>query len=463
MKNSKQSFQFHNTLITSNSTKLGEILWLLLNASHNIKQLTEPKTPKNENGFAALSKVEATEFQKEFSGDEIHWWVFKKEVNLDELKQYTELTCDAVQRLKEAAVNLRSRYKIRSYDELLSILNEYVESYSNEIDTLHKYVKWLYQRDPLTPSILFTYRVWGSTRRMERWWSGKLASNFDNENAEAIQKLIEIVFGLYKSGSYNLYTWESVYREIEMELAQNNSQLEGDRQLDPPVLDVLFRTAYETLSEFAIFFEFIRNSLNNILVDIDKQRNQTSIIKSDNFWRAFTLKALASGKSEQQLWDFKKTLDMWHIKIDKEKSKAEISFAEDVASFANAQGGVLIIGVSNLPVKITGIGEQVEIEHKLKYTRQVISERINYRRDIFHFQEVAIDDGNGNLMHCLVIVIAQAQNVVEVKGEAGRYSYPVRLETGLERVARDEIAIAKLHVKSDNFDFVQELEQFLKE
>jgi len=62
-----------------------------------------------------------------------------------------------------------------------------------------------------------------------------------------------------------------------------------------------------------------------------------------------------------------------------------------------------------------------------------------------------------------VIVVAQAHNVVAVRGEDNRYSYPIRRETGIERADRDEIAMQKLHIKSDNFDFIQELEQFLKE
>ena len=183
-------------------------------------------------------------------------------------------------------------------------------------------------------------------------------------------------------------------------------------------------------------------------------------MRSDSFWRQFIARALQSGKSEQQLWELKTTLNMWHIKPAQEKNRAEVEFAEDAASLANARGGILIVGVSNTPAKIEGIGSLLEIERRLSYTRQVLAERVKYANDIFYLHQVNVDDGNGNLKCCLVIVVAQARNVVAVRGEDGRYSYPIRRETGLERGDLDKIAAQKLHVKSDNFDFIQELEQF---
>jgi len=443
MLNSTQLHQMHMTVLKPTATILGEILWFLLKASNAIAELTDSKAPKDENGFVRLSDIEPTEFRQELSGDEIHWWVFKKESNLEELKKRTEVARDAVQRLKEAAVKLQQRHSVRSYDELLSLLKLYAESHASDINTLYLYVKWLYQQDPLAPGILFTYRVWGTTRRTERWWLGKLASSLEEENPEVIRRLTEIMLGLYRTRPYGLYTWQSVYQEYQMELSESYSE-EETTYIRPSARDVLVRTAYESFGEFTVPFEFIRNSLNNILVDIEKHRSQTALMRSDSFWRRVIAKALKPGKSEEQLWELKTTLNMWHIKAAKEKDKAEVEFAEDVASLANARGGILIVGVSNTPAKIEGIGNQLEIEHRLKYTRLVLGERVKYANDIFHFHQVSIDDGNGNLRYCLVIVIAQARNVVEVKGEDGRYSYPIRLETGVERVARDEIAEKKM-------------------
>ena len=60
------------------------------------------------------------------------------------------------------------------------------------------------------------------------------------------------------------------------------------------------------------------------------------------FWREFIPKAAKAKIAEPQLWDFKETLAIWHVKGSEERQKAKVTFAgEDVASFANASGGVL--------------------------------------------------------------------------------------------------------------------------
>jgi hypothetical protein len=46
---------------------------------------------------------------------------------------------------------------------------------------------------------------------------------------------------------------------------------------------------------------------------------------------------------------------------------------------------------------------------------------------------------------------------------AGHYTFPVRRETGLTRVSREEILNPKIHIKSDNYDFLRELYQFVHE
>ena len=66
---------------------------------------------------------------------------------------------------------------------------------------------------------------------------------------------------------------------------------------------------------------------------------------------------------ENQLWDFKETFEMWHIK-NKEKEESKIKFCEQIAAFANVNGGVLIVGITNKPPRRV-IGIQ-DLENKLK-------------------------------------------------------------------------------------------------
>jgi hypothetical protein len=59
-----------------------------------------------------------------------------------------------------------------SYDDLQAPLDGLADKHAKEIDVLHEYVRWLSTRDVMAPKILFTYRVWGSSRMAKRWING---------------------------------------------------------------------------------------------------------------------------------------------------------------------------------------------------------------------------------------------------------------------------------------------------
>lgn len=90
----------------------------------------------------------------------------------------------------------------------------------------------------------------------------------------------------------------------------------------------------------------------------------------------------------------------------------------------------------------------------------MIAEYIAYDREIATFRQVAVGE-KGEEKVCLIVVVSQARGVVEVSDGGGRYSYPVRRETGISRPPRDEVQISKLGLKSDNRDFMHELQQFI--
>ena len=95
----------------------------------------------------------------------INRWVFKKEADIEALRKRTESALKAVQVLKQAAVTLQNQSP-RTYIGLLATLRQFAEDHSQEIEALHKYVCWLpcAKITVMAPHILFTYRVWGSTR-----------------------------------------------------------------------------------------------------------------------------------------------------------------------------------------------------------------------------------------------------------------------------------------------------------
>lgn len=64
---------------------------------------------------------------------------------------------------------------------------------------------------------------------------------------------------------------------------------------------------------------------------------------------------------------------------------------------------------------------------------------------------------------CLIIVVSQACSAVAVSNGDGQYTYPVRRETGISREGRNNVPVGKLHLKSDNRDFMHQLRQFIRD
>ncbi len=318
----------------------------------------------------------------------------------------------------------------------------------------------------MAPRILFTYRVWGATRLTDRDHDIE-ATILSAEDPHKIENLTEIVCGLLQRG---VYTIDRVRAEIEVEISEAWADRDPeDAWFAPPIRipekRVHLQTSYEALREFSEYFEFIRNSLQNILVDIEKYVEQRDLMKSDSFWRSFISRAIVSRKAEPQLWDFKETLEMWHVASrSEEKNNAELKFAETVASFANARGGVLIMGVSDGLREVKGIGSNIlEIERRLKFARQVLADRLDWENDAIYFQQVTMQDKDGDMRICLVVAIAQASSPVSVKDKDGRYSYPIRRETGFDRVDATKLAHEKINVRASNFDFIRDLNAFVYE
>ena len=98
----------------------------------------------------------------------------------------------------------------------------------------------------------------------------------------------------------------------------------------------------------------------------------------------------------------------------------------------------MIIGVTDKR-EIVGIGNGHELENKLKFAADVLSKQLDYPREITRLRQIVVPGKDGTDKVCLVVVIAQACEPAGVHDGAGHYTYPVRRETGLTRVARNEI------------------------
>src|SRR6266480_1028541 len=77
---------------------LGEIHWHILRASRQMYKKTIVETRHGESGIIVQHGI--TEFGKEVGRDEIDWWVFRKEDDIQVLKKRTGEALDAAQKLK---------------------------------------------------------------------------------------------------------------------------------------------------------------------------------------------------------------------------------------------------------------------------------------------------------------------------------------------------------------------------
>lgn len=428
----------HKLLFSPPTLMLGEIHLTLLRSTNLIDKHRESE----EMGF-----------------DEIAWWVFHKETDHDELRTQTDKVLKSIQVLKEASDKLAHKQPA-SYEELILSLLNFAESNKGKIEALGDYVRWLGARDPLAPGILFTYRVWGSTRMADRW-IGKGREVPAWAESQLIRSATEIVLGICSSGHR---VHDVVYGEIQYELMDSVDPevLSHGSQIFVPDRTVVARTAHEVYINCATYFVEVRDSLRHILLDIAKFDKQRQPIRGDAFWRKFIAKAVASKKAETQLWDFKETLTMWHVKEPVQKERAKVTFAEDVAALANARGGVLVVGVSDQR-EIVGLGSPSrDLDKRLKALETVVATHVEYPRNVVSLAQVVVPIKDERHL-CLVVMVAQTVEPVGVNDGNGKYTYPLRRETGIDRVPRSTLAEHKRPIREDNHDFMNDLRRFVAE
>lgn len=435
----------HERLFSDKGLKLGKILYYLLSAAQEMDTQRYASTP---NGIVW------TEFGEEVGKDEIYWWVYKKETNVQELLNRVRNTLVSLQTLKESSSKLDSS-RIESYADLVTTLEKFTTTYYSQINDLYDFLSWLNQRDPMAPAIMFSYRVWGSTRRADRSLGPDL-KKVDIAKPEGLKLLTEIAYGLFKRGNY---TRLDVTMDIGADMYDRDPENYHPQEI--PEAWVVSRTTNKVLKEFTIFFEELRDSLRNIKLDIEKYLAEKDLLKSESFWRDFITTSKTPDRTESILWDFKKSLEMWHVS-GPQKTKYQIDFCKLVAAFANREGGAIIIGITNDTRTIIGVPD---LENKMKSISEVIYRWIDYpRKDaIFHLQPVFFKQ-NGKLYTCLVIAIAQTVEVVKVKGESNEYYYPDRDQTGVAYLNPKELETRKMHLKAgDNFGFVKDLVSFIND
>lgn len=305
-----QLLQEHSKLFSHPMTVLGELHYRILKSV----KITEDKKEKD------------NEFAREIGRDEIHWWIFYKETDRGELKLKTEEVLESSQKLKEDSIRIRDSLRPKLYSKLIEDVKNFCIEHQETIQNVLNYVIWLEEKNPSAPSILFTYRVWGSTRMGDR----TIRLHNKDEKA-AINKCIEIALGLrnFSRGA----VVGSIFNDISYEICQSLDPEYYDKPIVISEDAVASRSSTEILREMAEYFEFLRNSFRNILLEIGEYEISDNILHNNDFWKSFVRKVMEL-PVETMMWDFKETLAMWETKGTMKKKK-EVEFCEDIASFAN--------------------------------------------------------------------------------------------------------------------------------
>jgi hypothetical protein len=450
---------FRYSIVTDTTSMLGELHWYLLRSS----KLMSDKQCRvwEEHSFGLRSeRRELTDFGQEVGRDEIDWWINRKEQDTPELRERTEYAMAAAQTLRTTAIAMRG-FEPASYDDLVAKLHGFVESCRAEIAVLYEYVVWLDRKSVLAPEILFTYKVWGSTRMAERRVDINFAlSTPKEEEPNTILRLTEIVLGLSDSHSS---AFERAQMDLLGEAYESGPEDDEEEPLQIPIDRILRRTANRAIEECIIYFTELRDSLRDIVIHIRKREASENIVNSDAFWRSFISKAAVKGRIEHELWDFKETLTMWHSANTDGRARAKVTTAEDIAAFANANGGCLLVGIRD-DKTIAGIGDtERDRENRVKTLNDALTELIQYPRQIWKIHQLLANDADDKEKLCLVVIAARACEPVGVKGANGSYTYPVRHGTGIAREDPEKLRDARIHDKNDNSDFLERLRQFVRD
>lgn len=117
--------------------------------------------------MSKFERVELTSFGQKVGADVPRWWVFDREPKVSELWEDTKHTFSAAQRLVRSVEKL-CRTPALTYEHIIQELGVFLQRHKSEVETLLAYSDSLAAKHKLAPAILFSYAVWGSTRRGDR-------------------------------------------------------------------------------------------------------------------------------------------------------------------------------------------------------------------------------------------------------------------------------------------------------
>ena len=274
----EEEFEHHDLLMLDSALKLGKIDFLIQRSSAEIYIKSWIKKKKLMHGKLEVNDDKLTDFGNEVNFDEIHWWIFRKETNVEELLERTKKALNSTLKIKRDSDILKRKVHFKSYIETIEKLVEFLEEHDEEIQALFEYVSWLNKKDVLAPSILFSDKIWRSTRL-----DYKIIHHFDiEENDDIIKRCAEGALGL---GDPILgYTLINVYMDIGSDLY--DSDPEGYYNKPFPLDTLFFQTSHRIFDKLNMYFRLIRTSLDTVIDEINKHFELNEILCSPSNQRS---------------------------------------------------------------------------------------------------------------------------------------------------------------------------------
>ncbi len=179
------------------------------------------------------------------------------------------------------------------------------------------------------------------------------------------------------------------------------------------------------------------------------------ILKREIFFRDFYEKVIKK-YNENEYWDIKETLEWWNKRTPPlVKKQKQIKFCKIVSSFANSQGGFIIIGISNsFPREIIGVPN---IENWMKDLEEKLLRWMRFENKFYRLKEILLPNENNQMRRCIALLIFQTKKPVSVEITKGTFLYGKRL--GSESVSIDPKILIKekKEVSKLNIDFLEEM------
>lgn len=416
--------------------RLGLVHWYLLRSVAEEEARRPNLSPE---GTVHIGDLFARVVASKYQPPDINWWVHTQEKDPPELLRRVTNVLSPAKRIEKAAEDQMDEAAKPPLD-LHEFANAFSEVHRDDIEQIAEFVAWLASRDVLAPGILFRGAVWTDSRRAER-----IVEIPQSLTDQAVERCADIVFGLFINGDD---TEVHVRGELQADIYESGWEHDEEPEVDEA--EVSRRTRAQALREFSHYCFALRRSLLQLQNEILRIVPPTELLHNQHFWRTFIQAARKS--VEKQTWDFKQSLDFWHAPSEK-RDAAQFKFVNQAAAFANADGGVFIVGFRDDDRALVGVDE---LEDRMKATADVVQRLAPGLGGRIVMEPITFPPA-AQLPPALVIVIPQTKDVIAVRDTSGRYSYPQRMQTGLVQQSPELLSAQKLPLTTDNFEFLSKL------